>query len=461
MNKKQYCTHFTNYWIRSAFSAFCLCALLLLLSGCLPGRKKNKEITITLWHTYVEQMRAAMDDLVAEFNATTGAEQGIIVKVTGVANASVINEKLIAAANKDPGAPGLPDMAVAYPDIAVILARTGALMDFGTQFSPEELSRYVPEFLEEGKLGGETLYLLPIAKSTEVLYVNKTFFERFAAETGVDWSCFETFEGILAAGEKYYAWTDAKTPDIPGDGKNFYYPDKLFNYAMIGMEQLGEHLVRDEALDFSGGAFRKIWDSYYTPAVRGSVAIFDNYGNYLAKYGEIVCVTSTSAGAMFYPDTVTYLNNTKEDVEFEILPYPVFKGGEKIAVQRGGGMLIAKSTPEREKAAAVFLKWFTAPKQNTAFAIKAGYLPVTKEAIRDFGKSDTLALIENKNVRKSTLTGIAMQSAYHFYFPPIFSGFDALQGKFSKAMQRAALEAKEKGGPVESAEALERFKREF
>ncbi|MDR1835618.1 MAG: hypothetical protein LBQ96_07455, partial [Fusobacteriaceae bacterium] len=64
-----------------------ICVIALFFQSCEPGKRKKDPVVITLWHTYVEQMRAAMDDLVAEFNTTTGMEQGIIVKVTGVANA--------------------------------------------------------------------------------------------------------------------------------------------------------------------------------------------------------------------------------------------------------------------------------------------------------------------------------------------------------------------------------------
>ncbi|MDR1701755.1 MAG: extracellular solute-binding protein, partial [Sporomusaceae bacterium] len=202
------------------------------LSGCSVSQQNNP-VVVTMWHIYVEQMRTGMDELVEEFNATVGKEEGIIVKVTAVANTPVINEKLLAAANRDPGAPDLPNMAVIYPNIAVHLSERGLLMDFAEQFNEKELARYVKEFLEEGKLGGKRVYLLPLAKSTEVLYVNKTFFDRFSEATGTQLSQLQTFEGLLDAAQKYYAWTDAKTPDIPDDGQQFYYPDNLFHYTMI------------------------------------------------------------------------------------------------------------------------------------------------------------------------------------------------------------------------------------
>ncbi|MDL2263771.1 extracellular solute-binding protein, partial [Synergistaceae bacterium OttesenSCG-928-I11] len=402
---------------------------------------RREVVALTVWHTYVEQMGDSFGVLVREFNDTVGAKEGIVVSVTKEANASSLNEMLIASAKRDPGASPCPDMAVVYPKIAVELAGLNALADLGTLFSKEELDRYVSNFLEEGMLGGDTLYILPIAKSTEVLYVNKTLFDRFARDVGIDASILATFEGIIEAAEKYYVWTDEQTPDIPGDGKTFYYPDVPFNYAMIGFEQLGDHFVKNGVLDFDSPVFEKIWDSYFPHAVRGRIAIFDKYANYLAMTGDIVCATSTSAGAMFYPKTVTYADNTREDVTFDVLPYPVFEGGERVVVQRGGGMCILKSDGEKERAAALFLKWLTTPAQNLRFTASTGYMPAMKEAF-DLILANELKGIENECVRKALKTTVAMRDDYRFHSPPVSGGFDELQRKFVGRLIGFAKDAK-------------------
>jgi multiple sugar transport system substrate-binding protein len=72
----------------------------------------------------------------------------------------------------------------------------------------------------------------PIAKSTEVLFVNKTLFARFSEATGVTMDSLSTFEGIKEAAEIYYEWSG---------GKEFYTSDSWFiipwlewnNYRMI------------------------------------------------------------------------------------------------------------------------------------------------------------------------------------------------------------------------------------
>lgn len=416
-----------------------LCALLALTAGCGEPRLLNpqKPVTITMWHTYVEQMKTGLDTLVNEFNSTIGAETGIVVNITAVSNASVLNEKLLLAANDDPGAPALPDMAVIYPRIAIELAKKGILADMAALLTPGELAAFVPRFLDEGKLGGHTLYLLPIAKSTEVLYINTTIFDRFSNETGVTLGQLATFEGIMDASERYYSWTDAKTPEIANDGKTFYYPDALFNFFLIGYAQLGEDFLQDQSLNLSAPAFERLWNCYYPGAVTGRVAIFDDYGNYLAKTGDIVCTTSTSAGVLFYPDTVTYADNTKEKAEYAILPYPVLEGGRNVAVQRGGGVCIVKSSPEKEHAAGIFLKWLTAAAQNLRFTTSMGYLPVTESAFEQLMTGEQPDTV-NQNIGKMLATASQMQNTYDFHVPPVFDGIDALQSAFVEALLKKA-----------------------
>jgi multiple sugar transport system substrate-binding protein len=393
------------------------------------SHKEKKMLKLMVWHNYVEDMGEVFDNLLVEFNNTVGKKEGVVAVSATVANTSSLSEFLLASVKGDPGASEKPDMALIYPRTAVELVRLGALADLGTLFSKEELSRYVPEFLEEGMLGGDTLYVLPINKSTEVLYLNRTIFERFAREVGVDISQLSTFEGIRDAALRYYERTDGQTPLVPKDGKTFFYQEHLFNYFAVGFEQLGDAFAKDRKLNFGSPVFRKIWDIYFDAASRGQYAIFDKYSNYLAMTGDIVCATSSSAGAIFYPERVTYNDNTKEDVSFDCLPYPIFEGGERAAVQRGGGMVILKSDAERERTSAAFLKWLTASAQNLRLTAATGYMPVTKDAF-NLATTSGIAQSDNPLVRRTLETVVAMQKEYRFYVPPVFEGFEEIQGKF-------------------------------
>ncbi|NLW64516.1 MAG: extracellular solute-binding protein [Syntrophomonadaceae bacterium] len=310
-----------------------LLALILLpiLPGCGIGFEagSSQPVTLTLWHNYGGQLKDTMDEMIDEFNETVGKKEGIIVSVTSISGSATLHEKLTMAAHGDPGAPSLPDITTVYPKTALILAEKGLLADLDEQFTRKELSAYIPQFIEEGRLADGGLYVFPIAKSTEVLFVNKTLFDRFSRDTGARIEDLQSFEGIIRTASLYYEWTDRQTPDIPNDGKMFYMPDSIFNLFLVGCRQLGAEFTADGQLNLNTPQHKKVWDFYFTPAVMGQVAVFDGYATDLAKTGDIVCSTGSTAGVSFFSPTVTYADNTSEPIELAILPYPVFEGGKK------------------------------------------------------------------------------------------------------------------------------------
>ena len=423
-----------------------LCILLIFgvlpLAGCgaKPMLDPENPVTVSLWHNYGGQMKETMDALVNEFNNTVGSEQGVIVSVTSVSSSSSIVKMLEMAANGEPGAPVLPDVTTLYPVTALFLKEKGLIADLNNYFSDVELSAYIPAFLKEGYID-DALYVFPVAKSTEVLFLNRTLFDRFSAATGVTAESLSTFEGIAKASQSYYIWTDSLTPDVEYDGKAFYMPDSWFNLAQIGMEQLNTSFIKDEQLNLTSDSYTRVFETFYRPSVEGSIAIADSYSSEFMKTGDIVCSTGSTAGVLFYGDSITYPDNTVEQVVFDVLPYPVFQGGEKVALQRGGGMSVFKSDATREYASSVFIKWFTQAKQNERFVSSTGYLPVTQEAFLSVVNAG--AKSENTNVSKLLMTASGMLEEYRFYLPPVFNGFDEMDDDYTAGWKSSVLTTRE------------------
>ncbi len=415
--------------------------LFIIITGCGNNSllNPNEPVIITLWHNYGGQMEASMNDLVDEFNGTVGKEQGIIINITSVSSSSALYDKIVASAEGIPGSSELPNITTGYPKSALILNKNEKLLDLKEYFSEKELDQYLPRFIEEGVIS-DKLAVFPTAKSTEVLFLNKTLFDQFSDATGIEIETLTTFEGISDAAIKYYEWTDSKTPDIPNDGKSFYTSDSWFNIAQIGMNQFGDNFIVNEAINYSDN-YKKIWSAYFEAAIKGGFAIYNGYSSDLAKTGEIVCSTGSTAGILFYGDTITYKDNTIENVEYEILPYPIFKGGNKIALQRGGGMIVTKSSKEKEYASVEFLKWFTAPEQNMKFISETGYLPVTKRAF-ETKIEENINRVENVNIKKLLKTAVTMYNEYDFYIPPVFEKFDSLEKTYSERIKQASLNAR-------------------
>ena len=195
--------------------------ILTILSGCLSETKPDalNPVTLTMWHVYGSQTKSPLNDAIDEFNSTVGKENGVTINVVSVTSSSAIDKALSASANGEPGAEDLPDLFTAYPRVAQIVGEDN-LLSWNNYFSENELSAFRDEFISEGYFG-DRLLMLPIAKSSEGFFVNKTLFDKFSSETGVSINNLTTFEGVFEASNIYYDWSE---------GKNFTQFNDFYNY---------------------------------------------------------------------------------------------------------------------------------------------------------------------------------------------------------------------------------------
>lgn len=157
----------------------------LLLSVCAKKAQPlnpDKPITINLWH-YYGSIKEKFDTLVSEFNETVGTEQGIIVETESYGEIKQLETALFDAAKQSVGSSPMPDIFASYADHAYRMANLVDLIPLEDYFSTDELMHYRKELLQERQfLNDQKSYILPIAKSTENLFVNKTDWERFATK---------------------------------------------------------------------------------------------------------------------------------------------------------------------------------------------------------------------------------------------------------------------------------------
>jgi len=421
-----------NYIVNKAkrIIAILLCAVLLFL--CIGCEKKDKETVVTLWHVYGGQADSPLNALIDEFNATVGAEKNIKVQVTSVTNTNTIHENVLASAYNDPGAPELPDMFISYPKTVLAMPDDTILVDYNDYFSEKEIAEFIPEFIEEGIIN-DRLTVLPVAKSTEIMFVNKTDFDRFAADTGAELSDLETWEGLFALADDYYKWTDAKTPDIKGDGKIFFVHDYHFDYFQVGVESLGEDFFSGDGLAF-GETFEKVWEPYAKATLEGGVWLQSGYATEPLRTGDSIVSVASSASVLYYSDTVTYPNNVSEKVELIAMPCPVFEDGEKLVMQRGAGVCTVKSNEEKTEACITFLKWLTDAQHNVDFVTSVGYMPVKTEAFEKYLPDAIDNLTDPKYVSLYNAF-IETQQEYTFYNAPKLECYLDLETRFEEQVR--------------------------
>ena len=400
-------------------------ALFILIapaSGCKDKTMPNPEnpVTLNIWHVYGSQTKSPLNDVIDEFNSTVGKDNGITINVISVTSSSAIDKALYSSANGEPGAENMPDLFTAYPRVAEIVGKE-KLLHWNDYFTEKELSVFKEDFLSEGYFD-DSLLMLPIAKSTEAFYLNKTLFDRFSKDSGVSTDELTTFDGLFEVSRKYYDWSE---------GQNFMQINDYYNYAYIGMKMYGSEFVRNGRLRLDDQNFEKIWTPLAETAIYGGICLEDGYAAARWKTAEVIANTGSTADVLYQPTEVIWADNTSEPITAIALPYPKFTENNPGVIYRGGGLFAVKSDNERKNQAAyIFAKWLTQKENSIDFVTRAGYLPLTDDAFEVI--FEDINVVENKNYHSVYKAVNKMTEEYTFYSLPLYSNASDIQLNFEQ-----------------------------
>ena len=448
----------------AAFAA--AAALVLGLVGCggaqSTAQGNTEPVNLSVWTYYNGDQLESFNKLVDTFNNTVGKEKNITVESYSQGSVNDLETQVMAAAQGKVGASAMPNIFMAYADTAYAMDQMGELADLAPYFTDEERAAYVDSYLTEGDFDDSgSIKIFPVAKSTELLFLNDTDWKLFAAATGARYSDLETVEGLVKTAEVYYNWTDAQT-DTPNDGKALFGRDAMANYMLIGAKELGETIfdVKDGkmTMGMSEDVARKLWDNYYVPYIKGWAAASGRFRSDDIKIGSILAYIGSNSSATYFPTQVMLSDTESHDIELKVLPTPHFEGCEKVSVQQGAGMAVAKTTDAEVEASVVFLKWFTQPENNIAFAVGSGYLPVT-HAANDMDAIYSSGLALTGNMENVLTEAVEAVNTNEMYTTKAFEGGTDARSKLSYSMidlaaaDRATVEERLAAG--ESAEEAE------
>lgn len=421
---------------------------------CACEKKDNKEalldkdspVALTIWHYYNGIQQTEFDELVEQFNSTVGSEKGIYVEAVSKNSIDELANSVLASVQEEPGAEEAPDIFATYVETAYQVDKLGKLADLSGYLTDEELDAYVEEYIDEGAFAGEgTLKVFPTAKSTEVMMINATDWQKFADSTGVTYDDLSTWEGLIDVSEAYYAYTDGLTPDVPDDGRAFFGRDSVANYMIIGAKSLGHPFVEmAQAKQLDEDTIRTLWDCYYVPFVKGYFAAESRFRSDDAKIGEVIALVCSTTGATYFPEEVTIDDAYTYPIENEVLPVPMFADGKPFLVQQGAGMAVVKSDEKTEYACTVFLEWFTEDEQNIQFSLYSGYLPVRKSA----NDPDVIFAGENaaavsETMEKTLTTAIEEMKDANLYTSLPYEQSAQVRAYIEETMETTAIEAQE------------------
>lgn len=381
-----------------------------------PSQPSGK-VTVNFWHTFGQGIVTVLNDKIDEFERLVLENEGVEVEIIESleGNYDEIQKKV---KNSFP-AGSTPTIAVAYPDhVADYLATdNGTLVyniqdfidsetiGFGKQSylgedSYNDESDFIESFLDEGRhFTKEGTYTIPLMKSTEVMYYNKTMVKAIMNEYKPE------FAGSLDAIEEYLndlSWTEfmdlnrfirnnieelnINTVEVP----TFYDSDSNLFISKMYQNEIGYASIKNGVgnIDFAEGqdniAAKEMITALKAEYDEGLLLTKGIKGEYSSNYftsGKTVFSIGSSGGA-------GYNLPASDSFEVGICKVP-YDNNNPLYVSQGPCLTLLKnkglSNEEndlRAKYAWMFIKYLTNPEVNVEMCIRGseGYVPVRYSA---------------------------------------------------------------------------------
>ena len=363
------------------------------------GFDTESPITITFYHSMGKDLQDVLNDSISDFNEkypnitvehkSYGSYDGVL---------SQVKTELTVGDH--------PNLAYGYADHVAVYNISGAtqtldvfINDSTYGFTAEELDNFVKGTLDEGKAFGDgKTYLLPIAKSTEVLYYNKDFFEKHNLSVPTTWEEMEAVcrqikaieSGCIPLGydsESNWFITMAeqyKSSYTDGTAENPFTFDNEANRAFVETFRTWyqDKLVTTEQL--AGGYTSSLFTGTAESGTRCYMCIGSSGG---AKYQKPGATTIEN------PDgtaTTTY------DFEVGIAPIPqVDKANPKVISQGPNVCIFKDNDPQKVLATWLFAKHLaTDDIFQASVSMSNGYVPVIKSVQQNEVYADFLAAVD-------------------------------------------------------------------
>jgi len=346
-----------------------------MLGGCGPGQDPDaKPKPLVFWHTQAQQTLELLQGIVDDYNRTNPP---IPVELHYAGNYTTLFQKVRAAIPTGK----LPDLVVAYESMVAEYIEMGAAValddyihDPDIGLSKESLADIIPSILENNRYAayGNKFYTFPFTKSVLMLYYNADLLR----EAGYDappttWAEFkEQCLAVVKLGKRGYPISvDASTVNamVMSFGGKLLNEDRtraLFNApAGVQVFTLLHDLVR------SGAAYQIDRESHQD-------------GRDFAA-GECAFFIRSSTNRPYIDADV------KDRFRWDMAIIPHGEGVEPVTVLFGANVAVMQTTPERQRAAWEFIRYFSSTEVTARWATGTGYLPVRTSAaqtqtVRDF-----------------------------------------------------------------------------
>ena len=326
-----------------------------------------------------------------------------------------------------------PNVAYCYPDHVAMynLAQSVVVLDDFIQsditvthddgtteilgLTEAQINDFIDGFYNEGMAYGDGLmYTMPMSKSTEVLYYNKTFFEANGLSVPTTWDEMEsTCQQILAL--------DPNCIPLGYDSENNWFITMCEQYGYDYTSATGEHYLFNN--DNCKAFVKEIRDWYQA----GYVTTEALYGAYTSGlFTELdknishsyMCIGSSGGASYQIPEGNAF--------EVGVAPIPQVNQSNKKVISQGPSLCIlkgGKTSDQQVIASWLFVKYLTTNMAfQTEFSSTSGYMPVLESAQDNETYAAWLGKANGYEFLTAMVVKAGLEQADAYFTSPAFNG---------------------------------------
>ena len=416
------------------------------------GGYDGSEVTITFYNTMGANLSGVLALYIEEFNKLY---PNIHVNTVQVGGYDDVREQIsteITVGNQ-------PNIAYCYPDHVALynLAKAVTTLDEliesdieitradGTTeilgLTDEQKADFIEGYYNEGKQFGDGLmYTLPLSKSTEVMYYNKTFFEQNGISVPTTWAELEAVCAQIKA-------IDPNSIPLGYDSEANWFITMCEQYGSPYTSATGDHYLfnNDTNKDFV-----KMFRGWFQ---KGYLTTQNIYGAYTSGLFTSTDTTKSyisigsSAGATYQRPAADSTGNYPFEVGIATIPQ-VDASNPKVISQGPSLCIFQKSNPQEVIASWLFVKFLTTNVEFQAeFAMTSGYVPVLKSVGAHPVYAGFLESADGGSYIAALSAKVCLDQQNAYYTSPAFNGSSAARDQVGSLMSAAL--ASDDGGNVD------------
>ena len=400
-------------------------------------------VTITFWHSMGAKLQNVLNTYIPEFNKLY---PNITVEHASQGDYDGVRDQIKTALTAD----NQPNIAYCYPDHvalynvakkvvpldnfieSTITVKDAAGNETVLGLTEAQIADFIPGYYKEGTAfdAAGTMYTLPMSKSTEALYYNKTFFEKNNLQVPTTWEEM----GKLCEQIK------AIDPDCIPLGY-----DSEANWFITMCEQYGsEYTSLDKKGHFkfnneTNQGFVKMFREWHQKGWVTTEEIYGSYtsGLFTATEGQKCYMVIGSTGGASYQQP-PQVDGTPLFETAMATPPQVNPDAPKVISQGPSLCIFKDSNPQEVVASWLFVKFLTTNVEfQAAFSMASGYAPVIQSVQNNEVYKQWLDKANGYNNLTAMSVKLALSQSNAYFVSPAFNGSSAARDQVGILMQSA------------------------